>query len=123
MTGRGPRAAMPALRAARVSRSRLLAALLLVAAMLAAGLSGQMPGDATAAASSGLAADLRVGHTVEHITVPGSAEGESRNVQVHLWCPADQQDPSDRPKKTVYRSALYGRPLPEPWDPLSWTVE
>jgi len=64
-----------------------------------------------------------VGHTVKRIVVPGSAQGESRNVDVHLWYPADEPRLSDTPQ-TVYKSALHGRPLiPGRWDPLSWTVE
>jgi predicted dienelactone hydrolase len=125
-TGRGHSSATRALGGARVSRSRLLAALVVAAAMLAAGLSGYPPANATAAASDGLAADLPVGHTVKHIIVPGSALGESRQVDVHLWYPADQQNLGDapKPKKTIYTSALYGRRLiPELWDPLSWTVQ
>jgi predicted dienelactone hydrolase len=64
-----------------------------------------------------------VGHTVKKIHVEGSALGENRAVDVHLWYPADPQGFSDAPK-TVYSSALHGRPLiPDRWDPLSWTVE
>jgi hypothetical protein len=95
-TSRALRAAALALGAALVSRSRLLATL--SAATLAPGLVGQLPGDATAAASAGLAADLRVGHTVKRIVVPGSALGENRAVDVHLWYPADQRGLSDAPK-------------------------
>jgi hypothetical protein len=137
-TSRALRAAALALGAALVSRSRLLATL--IAATLALGLSGQMPGDATAAASTGLAADLRVGHTVKRIVVPGSTlcpdpavpcVRENRQVDVHLWYPADQRGLSDAPK-TVYKSALH-RDAPgvadrwtavaDLWDPLSWTVD
>ena len=60
-----------------------------------------------------------VGHTVKRITVPGTAAGELRSVEVHLWYPADTADAVARPK-SVYRSALYGKPLPAQWDPLSW---
>jgi predicted dienelactone hydrolase len=112
------------------SRSRLLAALIPVT--LALGLAGP-----TAAASTEPPADLRVGHTVKHISVPGSAlcpdpklpcELERRAVDVHLWYPADHKGLSNRPK-TVYTSALHDKLLapaedPKPrWDPLSWTVE
>jgi predicted dienelactone hydrolase len=76
-----------------------------------------------AEASAGMAADLRVGHTVKRIVVPGSAAGEPRRVDVHLWYPADQRGLSDA-TKTVYRSALWGRELiPARWDPLRWEVE
>lgn len=69
-----------------------------------------------AEASAGMAADLRVGHTVKRIVVPGSAAGEARQVDVHLWYPADQRGLSDA-AKTVYRSALWGRELiPARWD-------
>lgn len=105
---------------ALVSRSRRLAAL--IAATLALGLAGQMPGGQTAAASAGLTKDLRVGHTVKAIVVPGSAQGENRAVDVHLWYPAHKHGLSHAPK-TVYKSALWDRPLPDPWAPLSWTVE
>jgi hypothetical protein len=94
----------------------------LLAATLALGLTAQLP-DATRAEAAGQAADLRVGHTVKHIVVKGSAAGEDRQVDVHLWYPADQKGLSDRPK-TVYRSALYGKTLISGrWDPLSWQVE
>jgi predicted dienelactone hydrolase len=102
-----------------VSRPRRVAALL--AAILAIGVAGQLPEGARADAA-GQAADLRVGHTVKHIVVKGSAAGEDREVDVHLWYPAAQQGLSDRPK-TVYRSALWHRALPAPWTPLSWEVE
>jgi predicted dienelactone hydrolase len=70
----------------------------------------------------------RVGHTIRRVTVPGSAQGELRVVEVHLWYPADNERFSRAPK-TRYSSALYGRPLewdpliPAKWDPLSWSVE
>lgn len=80
--------------------------------------------------SAGLAGDLRVGHKVERIIVPGSFQGEPRQVDVHLWYPADHQGLADLPK-SVYSSALHGEPLPAvcgplhdvACDPLSWTVE
>jgi predicted dienelactone hydrolase len=110
-----------ALGATALRRPRLLAAV--VAALLATGAAGLNGGAATAAAGDGAAADLRVGHTVERIVVPGSTfQGERRNVDVHLWYPADHQGLSDLPK-SVYTSALHGRLLPAPWDPLSWTIE
>jgi len=90
----------------------LLAAL--IAAMFATGV-------ATAAASDGSAAIRPVGHTIKSVDVRGSAEGEQRKVAVHLWYPAHRRDASAWPR-TVYRSALHGVPLPEPWDPLSWSV-
>jgi predicted dienelactone hydrolase len=119
---RGHSATPRALRGAPVGRSRPLAALLVVAAMLAAWLPGPRPADTAAAATSGPATDHPVGHTVKSITVPGSALGEPRKVDVHLWYPADPQDFTDAPK-AVYTSALHGRPLPPPWEPLSWTVQ
>ena len=101
-------------------RSRLLADL--VAAMLLTGTAGLIGGAATAAAGAELAADARVGHTVKQLGVSGAAFGETRQVAVHLWYPADPATVSERPR-TVYTSALYGRELhPDLWDPLSWTV-
>jgi predicted dienelactone hydrolase len=88
-------------------------ALILVAAILAAGVAGPGPADA--------AADPPVGYKVKTITVPGS-QGESRKVDVHLWYPADPQNFADAPT-AVYTSALHGQPLPKPWKPLSWTVQ
>ena len=107
--------------AALASRIRVLAAL--TVATLALGLAGQLPGDATATAGVSSAADLRVGHTVKRIVVKGSAKEESRQVDVHLWYPADQQGLSDRPK-TAYTSALKGKTLiADKWDPLSWKID
>jgi predicted dienelactone hydrolase len=92
----------------------------LMATTLALGLS---PEAAMADDSAGLADDLRVGHKVERIVVPGAAQGEPRQVGVHLWYPADQQGLSALPK-SKYSSALFGRELiPELWHPLSWTVD
>jgi predicted dienelactone hydrolase len=68
-----------------------------------------------------MAADA-VGHTVKHIAVAGAAAGETREVDVHLWYPADAQDAEARPK-TFYTSELYGKPLPNGWAPLSWKIE
>jgi predicted dienelactone hydrolase len=101
---------------------RVSVPILLVAVALTFGLSAQVPA-VRAEAGAGVAADLRVGHTVKRIVVPGSAEGEPRKVDVHLWYPADHRGLSDA-DKTVYRSALWGRELiPERWDPLGWEVE
>jgi predicted dienelactone hydrolase len=69
------------------------------------------------------AADARaadVGHTVKHLVVPGSAQGEPRQVDVQLWYPS--ANIAGR-SKSVYRSALFGRPLPAPYTPLGWSVE
>jgi len=97
-----------------ITRSTSLLAAL-IAAMLATGV-------AMAAASDGSAAIRPVGHTVKSIDVRGSAQGEQRQVAVHLWYPARRSDASASPR-TVYRSALHGVLLPELWDPLSWSVE
>ena len=87
----------------------------LVLAVLTAGL--------TAVAAPARAADHPVSHTVRQLTVPGTAQGEPRAVDVHLWYPTTAADAAARPK-TVYRSALHGRPLgTDLWSPLSWTVE
>ena len=45
-----------------------------------------------------------------------------RQVDVHIWYPADPKDAAARPK-ALYTSALYGKPLPHGWLPLSWKVE
>ena len=60
-----------------------------------------------------------VGHRVERLDVPGAAPGELRKLDVHVWYPADV---TTQPK-TVYTSALHGKPLPNGWAPLSWSVE
>jgi predicted dienelactone hydrolase len=112
-------AAFPA-GATMASRFRLLVALGVTTLVL--GLAGQLPGDTTATASVASAGDLRVGHTVKRIVVPGSAAGELRQVDVHLWYPADQQGLSDSPK-TVYTSALKDKPLIGDLHPLAWEIE
>jgi hypothetical protein len=118
-----------AIRPALPNRSRRLAALMTVT--LGLGLSGQMLADAAAAESAGLAEDLRVGHKVKNIIVPGTelcpnpsepCVNENRRVRVHLWYPADQNQPASRPN-TQYKSALHGFTLPQPWLPLSWKVD
>jgi predicted dienelactone hydrolase len=128
-TYRALRAAAPAPGAALPNRSRLLAALMAVT--LGVGLSGQGLGKAAAAQSAGLAEDLRVGHKVKTIVVPGTelcpnptepCVDENRRVRVHLWYPADQNQPAT-PRRTQYKSALHGFALPEPWLPLSWKVD
>ena len=63
--------------------------------------------------------------------MPGSALGETRKVDVHLWYPADQRGISDLPM-SAYTSALH-RDAPGVadrwtavagrWDALTWTVE
>ena len=79
--------------------------------------------DAPAAANDGSAPDLRVGHRVERVVVPGAAQNEPRQVDVHLWYPADPATAATLPKAT-YKSALHGEKLyPDLWDPLSWTVK
>jgi predicted dienelactone hydrolase len=98
-------------------RPSLLAPAVLVAALLAATVAGPT------AAADRTGSKPRVGHTVEPIVVAGSAMGEARQVDVHLWYPADHKHRAERPK-AVYTSTLHGRPLiPDRWDPLSWTVE
>jgi len=107
---------------ARVSRSRVLA--VPFAATLVLAYCGQHSSPARADAT-GQSADVRVGHTVRSMLVPGSdtfppgsVERENpcssvptppgcRRVDVHLWYPADKSGLSDAPK-TVYTSALWG---------------
>lgn len=97
----------------------------------------------TPASAADMAHELRVGHSVEAMIVPGSTLcpepkpdvscSEKRHVDVHLWYPADVSRFADSPK-TVYRSALYGlnddqpgnppnQLIPGRWNPLSWQVE
>jgi len=108
------------IRRERRSRGRMVAGIAMTRscvglAVLAAGL--------TAVAAPARAADLPVSHTVRQLTVPGTAQGEPRAVDVHLWYPTTAAEAAARPK-TVYRSALHGRPLgTDLWSPLSWTVE
>jgi predicted dienelactone hydrolase len=104
-----------------------------VAATLSFGLFAQVPG-VTAEATARDASDLRVGHTVRQIIVPGSTQEERRQVDVHLWYPGDHRRLSDAPK-AVYRSALHSDRLSDDqaekwtafvgglWDPLSWEIE
>jgi predicted dienelactone hydrolase len=118
-----------ALGAALVNRSRAMAALSTVTVAL--GITGQMPGDAIATADDGPPDELRAGHKVKNIVVPGTelcpnldepCTDEKRRVRVHLWYPADPNQPASRPN-TQYKSALHGFALPEPWLPLSWKVD
>jgi predicted dienelactone hydrolase len=76
---------------------------------------------AVATATEASADVLPVGHRVEHLVVPGSAQGEPRKVDVHVWYPAEAGTSAP---KTVYRSSLYGEELyRDLWDPLSFEVE
>ena len=64
-----------------------------------------------------------VGHTVKRVTVPGTLPQEVREVDVHLWYPADAAAFAQA-APTVYRSALYGDTrIPAGWKPLSWSVD
>src|SRR3954451_8242186 len=63
-----------------------------------------------------------VGHRIERIVVAGSAQGEPRAVDVHLWYPATAASAAAQPK-AVYTSSLYGRALIPGKAPLSWTIE
>jgi predicted dienelactone hydrolase len=77
----------------------------------------------TAAGITPASAQVGVGHRVERLVVPGSAQNESRKVKVHLWYPADPVAYAAA-DKTSYTSALSGKPLvPDRWDPLSWKVD
>src|SRR5690242_8671879 len=61
-------------------------------------------------------ASMRVGHRIAHIT------GQARNVDVHLWYPADAADWATRPQ-TSYTSVYNGVALPAPWHALSWRFD
>src|SRR5689334_11306656 len=133
-THRSLRTAALAFGPAPTGRHRLLVASL--AATIGVGVSTPVSGAAMAADGGGLPRDLRVGHMVQTIDVPGSfcmrnatspdclgKNGENRPVDVHVWYPADVSGFVAAPK-TVYTSWLYGKALtPGPWDPLSWRVE
>jgi predicted dienelactone hydrolase len=78
-------------------------------------------------AAPALAQAAGVGHRVETLMVPGSAQGSVRPVKVHLWYPADKQHLSQAPA-TEYTSGLRGRELitglGDPLgNPLAWQVE
>ena len=79
----------------RLRRLTLLAALL-------AGVGPAGPADALASGA--------VGHVVTQIAVAGAAPGEARQVDVHLWYPADAQDASERPKTAESHS---GKSFPQ----------
>ena len=92
-----------------VSRPRCLAALL--AATLALVLAGPLPAAARADGIDG-AANLRVGHTIKQIEVPGSYQTGcptapsilcNRKVDVHLWYPADERGLSSDPRPSTTR--------------------
>src|SRR5688572_20175447 len=69
------------------------------------------------------AAQSPVGHRVHSLVVPGSATvNEERDVDVHVWYPANPATAASH-DKTVYKSALYGKAVPAPYSPLSWSVE
>src|SRR3954452_10613228 len=75
------------------------------------------------AGAAPVSAQVGVGHRVENLVVPGSAQNEGRKVKVHLWYPAEAAAYATAPK-TVYTSGLYGRPLlPDRWDPLAWKID
>jgi predicted dienelactone hydrolase len=82
---------------------------------------GQLVAPQAAAANDKAAQNLRVGHKVEHMTVPGSAKSESREVDVHLWYPADATRYLDAPK-SHYASTLYSNLELLPPGALSWTI-
>lgn len=80
-------------------------------------------GGLVAGAAPVMAVEHPVGHDVQRIVVPDSATTDTvRQVDVHLWYPADPATVAARPK-TVYRSALHGVAVPAPYTPLAWTVE
>src|SRR3954452_9649597 len=68
-------------------------------------------------------AAAQVGHRVENLVVPGSAQNELRKVKVHLWYPAEPGAYAAA-AKTVYTSALSEQALlADRWDPLSWKID
>ena len=67
-------------------------------------------------------ATAQVGHRVESLVVPGSAQNEPRKVKVHLWYPAEAGAYAAA-VRTVYTSGLYGLPLGTTSDPVSWKVD
>jgi predicted dienelactone hydrolase len=68
------------------------------------------------------AKEAGVGHRVETLVVPGSAQGSVRPVKVHLWYPADKRNLSQAPA-TEYASGLHGEPIPQLGHPLAWHVD
>jgi Platelet-activating factor acetylhydrolase, isoform II len=116
LTARGPSRL-----AARVTRRRVLVAV--IGAWVALAAAAQMHTAAAAYDTARSAEELDVGHTVKRIVVPGSTLGELRQVDVHLWYPADEEGLSEL-GKTEYTSRLWGDiRLPLGWVPLSWKVQ
>src|SRR3954469_6861357 len=63
-----------------------------------------------------------VSHSMRQLTVPGTAQGEARKVDVHLWFPTTAAEAAAHPQ-AVYRSVIGGLPVPpEVGTPLTWTV-
>ena len=131
-THRSLRAAALARGAALIGRYRLLVASF--AATLGVGLSTQWPERQWPRTARGLPRDLRVGHMVKDIVVPGSTllpvsrMCRLRPSRTGTWTFTSGTRPtsagSPMRRETVYTSALYGKPLiPGRWDPLSWQVE
>jgi len=115
------RARGPARVAARLTRRRVLVAV--IGAWVALAAAAQMPTAAATYGTTGSAEELDVGHTVKQIVVPGSTLGEPRQVDVHLWYPADEEGLREL-GKAEYKSRLWGDTrLPEGWVPLSWKVQ
>ena len=69
---------------------------------------------------------VQVGHRIQTLAVPGSANGEQRQLRVHLWYPADNRA-YRQAASTVYTSRLHGQRLlsatDNRWAPLSWSVK
>jgi predicted dienelactone hydrolase len=116
-----------ALGSALTKRSPLLAAL--IALTLGLGFATQVAAQATAADGAGPADDARVGHKIKNMIVPGTelcfnpseaCTAENRKVRVHLWYPADENQPPG--KNAQYESQLRGSPLLDPLLPLSWKI-
>src|SRR4051794_3431148 len=65
----------------------------------------------SAAFTTPASAQVGVGHRVENLVVPGSAQNEPRKVKLHLWYPAEPGAYAAAPK-TTYTPGLYGQDAP-----------
>ena len=63
----------------------------------------------------------KVGHAIVSVAGHKGSVNEDRPLDVLIWYPADPSSYRDAPP-SVYRSRLYGVPLPGPWAALSWEL-